>query len=192
MTEAFRYRRRRGSGPDVVADIASTVDFEERREYLLTFPSETSLLLREEIVRLGGEVLGPNTALLGFGNFVGETSVAGVNLRVISTKIGPDGVSRLLEEVSDLAAALIFSSGSPTVFRADGIQSRIPPVPYHQLQLLRKTMLEDQPGWRLQDWLSIIERGPTRRFEQERPVVPIDRVRRLDQRSMQSIFHRLD
>ncbi|MGN2250331.1 DUF2357 domain-containing protein [Frateuria sp. GZRe14] len=172
--------------------VGTSIDFEERREYLLTFPEACDLRLRAQITELGGEMLGDDTALIGFGNFVGETQLAGVAIDVISSKIGPDGVSKLLEEVSELATSLIFSHGSPTIFRSDGVQSHTSPVPYHQLQLLRKTMLGDQPGRRLQDWLAVIERNPTRRFEQERPVVSVDRVRRLDQRAMASVFHRME
>lgn len=192
MTEAFRYRPRRGGVHELTADVGSTVEFDERREYLLTFPDPCAPHVQDQIRRLGGEIISPGTALLGFGNFVGDASLAGVVVRVVSTKIGQDGVSHLLEEVSELATSLLFSNGSPTVFRSEGTQSYISPVPYHQLQLLRRAMLENPPGRRLQDWLSIIERNPTRRFEQERPVVSIDRVRRLDQRAMSSIFQRLD
>jgi predicted component of viral defense system (DUF524 family) len=53
-------------------------------------------------------------------------------------------------------------------------------------------MLGERSGQRLQDWLGVIERNPTRRFEPERPVVSLDRVRRLDRRAIQSIFSRLE
>ena len=66
------------------------------------------------------------------------------------------------------------------------------PVPYHQLQYLRHMTINERVGQRLQDWLGAIERSPTRRFEPERPVVSLDRVRRLDHRAVQSIFSRLE
>ena len=65
-------------------------------------------------------------------------------------------------------------------------------MPYHQLQYLRRTMLQEKPGQRLQDWLGTIERNATRRFEAERPLVSADRVRRIDHRSVRSIFTRLE
>ncbi|MGB6143426.1 MAG: DUF2357 domain-containing protein [Rhodanobacter sp.] len=166
--------------------------FDENADYILTFAQECSLQLRQQIEGAGGEMLSPDSAMLGFRNFVGTSFVAGVNVQVTSTKISAEGVSRLLEQISELGSALVFAHGSPTRFSAEGYRTETSPVPYHQLQFLRKSMLESAPGWRLQDWLSVIERGPTRRFEQERPVVPIDRVRRMDQRAMLSIFHRLD
>lgn len=192
MTEAFRYRLRRGDPQEHIALVGTSINFDERREYVLTFPKACDLQLRRQIADLGGEMLGDDTALVGFDNFVGEAQLAGVAIDVVSTKIGPEGVSKLLEEVSELATTLIFSHGSPTIFRSDGVQSHMSPVPYHQLQLLRNTMLGDLPGRRLQDWLAVIERSPTRRFEQERPVVSVDRVRRLDQRAMASVFHRME
>lgn len=192
MTEAFRYRLRRGDPQEHIALVGASINFDERREYVLRFPKACDPRLRKQIADLGGEMLGDETALIGFDNFVGEAQLGGVAIDVVSTKIGPDGVSKLLEEVSELATTLIFSHGSPTIFRSDGVQSHMSPVPYHQLQLLRNTMLREPPGRRLQDWLAVIERSPTRRFEQERPVVSVDRVRRLDQRAMASVFHRME
>lgn len=192
MTEAFCYRLRRGDPQEHVAMVGTSIRFDERREYVLTFPNACDLRMRAQIVDMGGEMLGDDTTLIGFDNFVGETQLAGVTIEVVSTKIGPGGVSHLLEEVSELSTSLIFSHGSPTIFRSDGIQSCVTPVPYHQLQFLRKAMLRNLPGQRLQDWLAVVERSPTRRFEQERPVVAVDRVRRFDQRAMASVFQRMD
>jgi uncharacterized protein len=140
----------------------------------------------------GSEFLTPNIVVLNFANFVGRTELAGVAIDVVSKKIGEGGVSRMLQEISDLASSLVFGWRAPTTFRAVSSLSSHSPVPYHQLQLLRHVMLGERAGQRLQDWIAVIERNPTRRFEPERPVVSPDRVRRLDHRAVRSIFSRLD
>jgi len=75
---------------------------------------------RQRLIDLGGEFLQSDLAVLSFGNFVGRTDLAGVGIEVVSTKIGPGGVSLILEEVSALAAALVFGWRSPTGFEGAG------------------------------------------------------------------------
>jgi len=191
MTIAFRYRPRRGNNEFKPAFIGSTVIFNERVEYVLSFSDECSPAVTRRLTDLGGDLLQPDTGILAFNNFVGRTDLAGVTIEVVSTKIGTDGVSQILQDVSDLASSLMFGWRSPTGFAAEADTSHHSPVPYHQLQFLRRMMLDEAPGHRLQDWLAAVERNPTRRFEPERPVVGPDRVRRLDHRSVQSIFTRL-
>jgi hypothetical protein len=89
-------------------------------------------------------------------------------------------------------ASSAFGWRAPAGFKAVSSLISHSPVPYHQLQLLRQVMLGERAGQRLQDWIAVIERNPTRRFEPERPVVSPDRVRRLDHRAVSSIFSRLD
>jgi hypothetical protein len=88
----------------------------ERVEYLLSFPGGCSPALERRLTDLGGELVGRDTGILGFGNFIGRADLAGVGIDVISTKIGEGGVSRLLQEVSELACNLAFGWGSPTGF----------------------------------------------------------------------------
>lgn len=137
-------------------------------------------------------MLGPNTGVLGFGNFIGCAELAGVAIDVVSSKIGPLGVSRLLEDVSELGSTLVFGRRDRTSFAAMTDESRHPPVPYHQFQFLRRAMMTERTGQRLQDWLGAIERSPTRRFEPDRPIVRLDQVRRIDQRATTAMFSRLD
>src|SRR5262249_51372365 len=66
------------------------------------------------------------------------------------------------------------------------------PVPFHQLQFLRQVVLRSAIGTRLQDYLHLIELNPTRHFVMERPVVDIERARRLDERSIREIFTRTE
>lgn len=192
MTVAFHFRARRADSGLEPAIEGSTIALDERVEYVLSFPSRCSNADARRLAELGGDLLEPDTAILGFGNFVGRTQLAGVAIDVRSTKIGSAGVSRILQEVSELASNLVFGWRSPTAFKATEDAVPRSPVPYHQLQFLRHLMISAPSGQRLQDWLGIIERSPTRRFEPERPVVSPSRVRRLDHRAVRTIFTRLD
>ncbi|HLZ83494.1 MAG TPA: DUF2357 domain-containing protein [Caulobacteraceae bacterium] len=165
---------------------------DERVEYILSFPGGCPPAVARRLRELGGDLVGHDIGVLGFGNFVGSAELAGVTIQVISSKIGVDGVSRLLEEISELAASLVFGWGGPASFMAVASDSQRSPVPYHQLQFLRRIMVRQPTGARLQDWLAAVERSPTRQFEPARPVVSPERVRRLDQRAVKSTFSRLD
>ena len=189
---AFTYQARRDGHTPAVALPGATITLKERIEYTLCFEKAPSRADQQRLVDLGGEFLRSDLAVLSFGNFVGRTSLAGVSIEVVSNKIDPQGVSRILDEISALSAALVFGWRSPTGFASVPSATHVSPVPYHQLQLLRRTMLCEPAGKRLQDWLRMIERNPTRRFEPERTLVPVGRVRRLDQRAIQSIFSRLE
>jgi hypothetical protein len=182
---AFHYWRRKG-------DDGESIALDEQVDYVVSFPRPLSSGEQERLDTLGGEIFRPELAILSFGNFVGRAALAGVTIDVVSIKIGPDGVSRLLQQISEVVSSLIFGWRAPLGFQAVGDRSRQAAVPYHQLQFLRQAMLAERSGVRLQDWLGIIERNPTRQFEPERPVVPVNRVRRLDQRAIQSIFARLE
>jgi predicted component of viral defense system (DUF524 family) len=188
----FTYWARNSRLPAAEAFAGDTIGLEERVEYVISFRRPLSPTEAQRLTDIGGEAIQGDLAVLAFGNFVGRTELAGVQIEVVSTKIGYGGVSRVLQEISELASSLIFGWGSPTGFEGAGGSSRHAPVPYHQLQFLRHAMLGMRPGQRMQDWLGAIERNPTRRFEPERPVVSPGRVRRLDNRAVQSIFSRLE
>ena len=192
MTVAFTYRPRRGDAEFQPVAVGATVAFDERVEYVLSFPNGCSPRLSQRLIELGGDLIGADIGVLSFGNFVGRAEFAGTMIEVISTKIGEGGVSRVLQEVSELASSLVFGWRAPTGFDATVSDEDRSPVPYHQLQFLRHSMMEARAGERLQDWLAAIERNPTRRFEPDRPVVSPERVRRLDHRSVRSIFTRIE
>ncbi|HLJ88555.1 MAG TPA: DUF2357 domain-containing protein [Candidatus Angelobacter sp.] len=192
MTTAFSYRRRREEGELVPVSVGTTITLDERTEYILSFPKACNPAVIRRLADLNGELLAPNIVVLAFRNFIGHAELAGVGIEVISKKIGEGGISKILQEISDLAASLVFGWRAPTAFAAVANLANHSPVPYHQLQFLRHVMLFERTGQRFQDWLSAIERNPTRRFEPERPVVSPDRVRRLDHRAVNSIFTRLD
>ncbi|CAE6887827.1 DUF2357 domain-containing protein [Paraburkholderia domus] len=192
MKIAFAYRPRKGQGDFEPVTVGASVVFDERVKYALSFPEGCSLRVAQRLRELGGSLVSSDIGLLSFGNFVGRAELAGATIEVTSSKIGSDGVSRVLQEISDLASSLVFGWKTPTGFEASVTDNSRSPVPYHQLQFLRRVMMEGRAGERLQDWLAVIERNPTRRFEPERPVVSAERVRRLDHRAVQSIFSRLD
>ena len=189
---AFTYQVRRDDRLPVAVLPGACITLKEQIEYLLRFEDPPSRSDRQRLVDLGGEFLADDLAVLSFGNFVGTTSLAGVGIEVVTAKIGPEGVSRLLEDVSVLSASLVFGWRSPTGFAGVPDPVRLSPVPYHQLQLLRSAMLRQPPGRRLQDWLRVIERNPTCRFEPHRTLTPVGRVRRLDHRAVQAVFSRVE
>ncbi|OIT16265.1 hypothetical protein BL243_12320 [Ralstonia solanacearum] len=192
MKIAFAYRPQRGGTDFEPVEAGTSVVFEERVRYALSFPGGCSAGVAQRLQELGGSLVSGDVGLLTFGNFVGRAELAGATIEVTSTKIGSGGVSRVLEEVSGLASSLVFGWRSATHFEAAGNEGAFSPVPYHQLQFLRRAMIDAKVGERLQDWLAAIERNPTRKFEPERPVVSPERVRRLDHRAVQSIFSRVD
>ncbi|MDR6302568.1 putative component of viral defense system (DUF524 family) [Nitrobacter vulgaris] len=189
---AFRYRQRTGGKSSQSAYIGDTIQLEEQVEYVLSFPTSVNEVDRHRLETLGADLVQPDLGILSFRNFVGKASLAGVEIEVVSTKLGLDGTSRLLQEISEVSSSLIFGWRAPLAFAGSADTSYRSPVPYHQLQFLRHLMILESPGARLQDWLSIIERNATRRFEPDRPVVPLNRVRRLDHRAMRSVFTRLE
>ena len=189
---AFTYQVRRDDQTPVPVLPGARVRFTEQVEYLLQFEDSPSGSDRQRLVDLGGEFLSDDLAVLSFGNFVGTTSLAGVGIDVVSAKIGPEGVSRLLEDISMLSSSLVFGWRSPTGFAGVPDPVHLSPVPYHQLHLLRSAMLCRPPGQRLQDWLGVIERNATRRFEPLRTLTPVGHLRRLDHRAVQSVFSRME
>ncbi|WP_034999137.1 DUF2357 domain-containing protein [Beijerinckia mobilis] len=192
MTTAFAYRSRKDQGAFHSVEAGGTVSFDERVEYALAFPDGCPSRVAQRLAELGGDLIGREVGVIAFRNFVGRTELAGATIEVISTKIGEGGVSRVLQEVSELASSLVFGWRAPVSFEATAADTTRSPVPYHQLQFLRRAMLDVRVGDRLQDWLAAIDRSPTRRFEPERPVVSPERVRKLDHRAVQSIFNRID
>jgi uncharacterized protein len=189
---AFSYRVR-GTGPAALQAYAGAeIALDERALYSADFATPLSdrekLLIRE----MGGEIVNEHLALLSFKNFVGTTTLRGVRLRVASSKLGPEGTARLLEEVSRLSSSLVFGRGTPVALESAAQRSRASPLPYHQIQVLRDSMLRKPAGARLQDFLAAIARHPTRRFERDRPLVSLNRSRRLDSPALRSIFSHVD
>src|SRR5262249_37796326 len=96
---AFRDCRRTGEKSVAAADVGDMIVLEEQVEYVVSFANPPSAAELRRFETLGGELIGPELGILGFGNFIGRTALAGVTIDVVSTKIGPGGASRLLQEV---------------------------------------------------------------------------------------------
>lgn len=188
---AFVYHARRG-GEEIAALVGGTVSFHENVEYVIEFAGIPTPLEIGRMTEIGYEAINSRTGVLCFRNYVGTAYLSGVTLNVKSVKLGEDGVSRLLEDVSLMSASLVFGWRAPTTHAASASRASRLPVPYHQLQFLRQVVLRNVVGTRMQDYLNAIENNPTRRFVLERPVVTIERARRLDERSIREIFTRTE
>lgn len=184
---AFQYRQRR-SNELLVAHVGDVVTLAENAEYLIEFPVPPSSSELGAMLEIGYDPISEKMGLLSFRNFVGTTHLAGVCVKVVSTKLGENGASALLEQVSQLSSSLVFGWRSPLGFSATASDASISPIPFHQLQYLREIILRRPSGERLQDYFDVVERNPTRRFMQERPVVPIERARNFDARSVIDVF----
>lgn len=184
---AFFYRPRRDR-ESTLAYTGDVITLHENVEYVVEFPTPPSPLQIGALVEVGYDAISKTTGVLVFKNFVGTAVLAGVKLQVFSSKLGEAGVSGLLDEVSRLSSSLVFGWRSPLGFSATATIDHQPPVLYHQLQFLRELILKREPGKRLQDFFAIIERSPTRKFLQERPIVPIGRARNFDARSVADVF----
>lgn len=188
---AFSYRPRRG-GEVVIAYVGGVISFLENIEYILEFHSAPKRAELGSMLEIGYEAINEFTGVLCFRNYVGTTHLAGVTVNVTSEKIGENGVSHLLEEISLLSTSLVFGWRSPISHRAVAASGAEAPIPYHQLQFLRQMVLRATIGTRIQDYLHIIESAPTRRFAGERPVVTIERARRLDAYSIGEMLRRTE
>lgn len=187
ITTGFCYSERK-AGTRATALPGVPLLLQENVEYVLEFSEPLSEAELKRISECGFEGVTANSGILCFTNFVGTTSVAGVPITVVSTKLGDGGVSRLLEEVSLLSSNLVYGWRSKTKYRAveSGATSAV--IPYHQLQFLRTVMLQRPIGQRLQDFVQIVSENPTRRFVPDRPLVPIERSRKLDGKAVLEIF----
>ncbi len=188
---AFVYRAKKG-GESTAAVVGEVVTILENVEYVIEFATPLKSTDIARMSEIGYDPITSSTGILCFRNHVGTSSIAGVTLQVISTKLGSDGVSRLLEDVSRMSANLVFGWRTPTGNRATASKTSKAPIPYHQLQFLRQNILHNAIGTRMQDYLDAIEICPTRRFVVERPAVGIERARRLDERSIREIFTRTE
>jgi hypothetical protein len=188
MSVAFAVRVRKDATKPQSVAAETTIWLDEQVEYVFIFPSACKPEVIQKLLQIGGDFITNDTCVISFRNFVGHAYVAGVHIEVLSKKLGASGVSRLLAEVSNLSSSLLFSWATPTTFKVVGEEGRTPPVPYHQLQFLRKVMLSEAPGGRLQDWLVTIERNPTQCFRAEEPLLAVDKVRLMDGRTIRSIF----
>lgn len=188
MAAAFEFReRRRPDAPRSHAVPGDRLSWREHAEYILTFTSPPSAREFELLTDLGYESITRTSGIIPLGNFVGRLRLQGVDVDILSTKLGAEGASRLLEDVVRLAANLIYGWTTPTGFPAAGQAAASRPVQYHQLQYLKHVMLDQAIGRRLQDGFAVVEERPTQRFAVDYPVVPVGRARAIDTRTVRDI-----
>lgn len=113
----------------------------ENITYIIEFPGAISSSELGRLQEIGYDPVNATTGMLSFRNFVGSTRLAGVQLQIKSSKLGDDGVSGLLEQVSNLSASLVFGWKAPTGYSANNSDELKSPISYHQLQFLREAML---------------------------------------------------
>jgi hypothetical protein len=188
MVAAFEFmERRRPDAPRSRAVPGDRLFWQEHGEYILTFSSPPSPRELELLTDLGYEPITGASGILALGNFVGRLRVQGVEIGIPSSKLGPEGMSGLLEAAVGLAANLIYGWSAPTGFPAHGQAAARRPVPYHQLQYLKHVMLDERVGQRLQDAFAVVEERPTQRFVAGYPVVPITQARAIDAKTVRDM-----
>jgi predicted component of viral defense system (DUF524 family) len=193
MSLVFKYRlRTKKDTPWLEVLPNSEITLQESSKYVLQFPAPLTNNQKQEVLAVDGEIITEELIALSFNNFVGEFSLSGISFKVVSTKISSANISTMLLEISELSTSLIFGIRSPTGFKAQVNLVEHSPVPYHQLQYLRHVMLKIEPGKRLQDYISRIEKNPTREFNRHRRTVPVGQTKRLDSRSIKAILSRPD
>jgi hypothetical protein len=186
---AFEFRERRLSGAALSpAFPGERLSWREHGEYIVKFSSPPSPRELELFIDLGYEPITSASGILSLGNFVGHLRLQGVPIDITSSKLGPEGTSRLLEDVVQLAAALIYGWSTPTGLPARGKAASRRPVAYHQLQYLKHVMLDEVIGSRLQDAFAVVEERPTQRFALDYPVLPVARTRAVDARTVLEVF----
>jgi hypothetical protein len=185
VAAAFHFRERRhADAPHSHATHGERLGWRENAEYVLTFPSAPAARELEALTDLGYEPITPTSGIFPLGNFVGRLRIQGVNIDIVSSKLGAEGAARLLDDVVRLAANLIYGWSAPTGFGAVGDAAARRPVPYHQLQYVKHVMLDEAIGRRLQDAFAVVEEHPTQRFAVEYPVVPVAKARAIDCRTL--------
>jgi len=188
VTEIVFFYRARHAKERIPVAAGELVALIENVEYVFEFPTPPHKAELGELAEMGYDAISDTMGTLKFSNFVGETTLAGARLKVISSKLGDLGVAELLTQVSQLSSNLVFGWRAPSGFAVTGSGEQQAPLPFHQLQFLRDVILRRQPGSRLLDFFNAAARSPTRRFLMERPVVQTARVRNLNAHSIQDIF----
>jgi hypothetical protein len=150
-------------------------------EWLLTGASKEDTSTVAEALAEFCQRISDTILLVNFGNAVGFFDVPGVGtIEVVSSKWGRGDFDHMLEELTEIAAGLPFSTaGGALPFDRSVINQ--PKVLYHLFAYLRHVLSEDAPvEKRLLPALRRVLKDPHRRFDRTRRVVPLDRVRVAD------------
>ena len=138
------------------------------------------------------ERLSPEILVVEFGNSVGEFWVPGIGtVKVVSGKWDETHFSSMLQDITNVAAALPFSAASSGSLPYDRSISESRDLLYHAFVYLRHVLsgeapLEDQ----LQPALREVLREPHRRLVRRAESVSIDQMRRIDPSDAVRVFQR--
>ena len=135
------------------------------------------------------ERLAAGLLVLSFGNAVGLYDAGPLGrLDVHTGKWGADDYDRLLERIADEASALPFAAGTPSALPFERAALGAKDVLYHAFVYLRHvTGPTVSRGHALRPALEGVLRDPHRRLQRETRVVPVDRARRVDARTLQDV-----
>ena len=132
------------------------------------------------------EWLSETLVLLSFGNAVGVFNIPGLGrLVVFSGKWGESDFEQMLAELTEVATALPFSSGTSAALPYDRSVAVHDEVLYHAFVYLRHILLGSAPAERrLIPTLKLVLRDPHRRFERTTRIVPTEHAHRVDPRGL--------
>ena len=138
-------------------------------DYLLVSEQELEVPVRlgKALPRLAS---GEHQALVNFGDYVGEISLAGTRLSVSTAKLDAEGFDRLLRDITARCASLPFDYQSPTLIPYERAALDEQDLLYHAFVYLRWAMWHASPT--LLEVLAIIENDPHRMLVRERWTAP--------------------
>ena len=153
-------------------DGSSAVACDEAGCYALDCWTDYLLVSEQELevpVRLGKALprlaSGEHQALVNFGDYVGEISLAGTRLSVSTAKLDAEGFDRLLRDITARCASLPFDYQSPTLIPYERAALDEQDLLYHAFVYLRWAMWHASPT--LLEVLAIIENDPHRMLVRE-------------------------
>lgn len=186
--------RRRSSRQGTLTHVWSSqqpLTLQGEGEWLIQGPAD---LLQRAARGLEGfyEPMGPESAILKFGNAVGRFEAPGLGtLCVVSGKWGEEHFNRMLADLMREAASLPFSIGVRAQMPYDRSVAQQGEVLYHAFVYLRHILSETAPQEaRLLPALRQVLAEPHRRLDNEQRPVPSEHVRSLDARGLVQIMER--
>ena len=138
------------------------------------------------------ERFGPKVLLVEFGNTVGRFAVSGLGtIEVVSGKWDEAHFDRMLQDITEIAAALPFSAATSGSLPYDRSIAESRDLLYHAFVYLRYVLSNDAPReTQLQPALREILREPHRRLVRRVELVAADQVRRMDPSDVIRILQR--
>lgn len=138
------------------------------------------------------ERFSPEILVVEFGNTVGEFSVPGIGtVKVVSGKWDETDFNSMLQDITNVAAALPFSAASSGSLPYDRSVSESRDLLYHAFVYLRYVLSEEAPlEDQLRSALREVLREPHRRLVRRIEPVSIDQMRRIDPSDAVRVFQR--